>query len=112
MNNDIYEVTRGDYKSFIEQIIPGCGHVEQTKAGIYNFTYIYSKKTGKKLCGKRTFTGESHKPHPEKYYIYEMPDDDERRDPIPKMKVVLKTREEVQKFFDAISKANKENKND
>ena len=41
-----------------------------------------------------------------------MPDDDERRNPIPKMKVVLETREEVQKFFDAISKANKENKND
>lgn len=111
MNNDIYEVTRGDYKSFIEQIVPGCGHVEQTEAGIYNFTYIYSKKTGKKLCGKRTYIGESNKPHPEKYYIYEMPDDDERRAPIPKMKIVLETREEVQKFFDALAKANKENKN-
>lgn len=113
MNNEIYEVTRNDYKSFIEQIIPGSGKVEQIDAGVYHFTYIYSKKTGKKLCGKRSYIGEdTHKKHPEKYYIYEMPNDDERRNPIPKIKVVLETREEVQKFFDALSKANKENKND
>jgi len=41
-----------------------------------------------------------------------MPDNDERRAPIPKMKLVLETREEVQAFFDAISKMNKEHKND
>lgn len=113
MNNSIYEVTRDDYKAFVEQIIPGCGKVEQVEAGIYHFTYIYSKKTGKKLCGKRSFIGEnSHKKQPEKYYIYEMPEDSERRAPIPKMKLVLETREEVQAFFDAISKMNKEHKND
>ena len=113
MDNNIYEVTRSDYKSFIEQIIPGCGKVENVDAGIYHFTYIYSKKTNKKLCGKRTFIGEnSHKQHPEKYYIYEFPDDDERRPPIPKMKITLETKEEVQKFFDALSQMNKEHKND
>jgi len=41
-----------------------------------------------------------------------MPDDDERREPIPKIKLELETREEVQAFFDAISKINKEHKND
>lgn len=114
MNNEIYEVTRSDYKSFIEQIIPGCGIVKQTDAGVYHFTYIFSKKTGKKLCGKRTYIGESsHKKIPEKYYIYEMPDNDERRDPIPKTRLVLETRQEVQAFFDAMSKLNKEqNAND
>ena len=112
MDNSIYEVTRNDYKSFIEQIIPGCGIVKEIEAGIYHFTYIYSKKNNKKLCGKRTFIGkDEHKKHPEKYYIYEFPDDDERRPPIPKMKVTLETREEVQAFFDAISKMQKEQKN-
>ena len=108
MDNSIYEVTRTDYKSFIEQIIPGCGRVEEVDAGIYHFSYIYSKKTNKKLCGRRIFKGEnSHKHHPEKYYIYELPDDDERRAPIPKMRITLETREEVQAFFDALSKMNK-----
>lgn len=113
MNNSIYQVNREDYKSFIEQIIPGCGETKQESAGIYLFTYLYSKKTGKKLCGRRSFIGEnSHKKEPELYYIYEMPDNDERREPIPKMKLVLNSKEEVQAFFDALSKANKENKND
>lgn len=113
MDNSIYEVTREEYKTFIEQIIPGCGKVETTNAGIYNFTYIISKKTGKKLCGRRIFIGEnSHKAQPEKYYIYEYPDYDERRDPVPKTKVILETPKEVQAFFDAVSKMNKEKYND
>ena len=39
-----------------------------------------------------------------------MPDDDERCKPIPKLKLNLKTREEVQAFFNILSKMNKENK--
>lgn len=112
MDNSIYEVNREDYKNFIEQMAPGSGQVKHVEAGIYHYTYIYSKKTNKKLCGKRTFIGEnSHKKHPEKYYIFEMPDNDERRDPIPKVRLELKTKEEVQAFFNAISKMNKEQKN-
>ena len=113
MDNSIYEVNREDYKNFIEQIIPGCGRVETLEAGTYLFTYVYSTKTNKRLCGKKTFIGKnSHKKIPEKYYIYEMPDNDERRNPIPKMKLVLESQQEVQAFFNALSKLNKEQNND
>ena len=111
MDNSIYEVTREDYKAFVEQIKRGAGRVEIITAKPYQFSNIISQKTGKRLCGRKTFIGEnSHKHIPEKYYIYEMPDDDERCKPIPKLRLNLKTREEVQAFFNILSKMNKENK--
>lgn len=113
MNNNIYEVTRNDYKSFVEQIIPECREIENINAGIYHFTYIRSKKSKKRLCGRRTFIGKNiNEKHPEKYYIYEFPEDEERRPPIPKLNITLETKEEVQAFFDAIFANNRENKND
>jgi len=40
-----------------------------------------------------------------------MPDDDERQPGKPIKKIVLETKEEVQTFFDILSKISKENKN-
>lgn len=111
--NNIYEVSREEYKAFIGQLIPECGETQTIKKGIYAFSNIISKKTGKRLCGRRTFIGENnYKPQSEKYYIYEYPDADERQDPIPKIKITLETQQEVQAFFDAVSKMNKERQND
>ena len=112
MDNSIYEVTREDYKAFVEQIKHGAGRVETITAKSYQFSNIISQKTGKRLCGRKTFIGEnSHKHIPEKYYIYEMPDDDERCAPIPKLRLHLETREEVQAFFNILSKMDKEKNN-
>ena len=41
-----------------------------------------------------------------------MPDDNERKAPTPVCKINLKTKEEVQAFFDFINKQQKEKKND
>lgn len=111
MDNSIYEVTRDDYKAFVEQIKRGCGRVEIVTTKSYQFSNIISQKTGKRLCGRKTYINNNNKNIPEKYYIYEMPDDDERCKPIPKLRLNLETREEVQAFFNILSKMNKEKNN-
>ena len=45
---------------------------------------------------------------PEEYYIFKLPEPDEWGDAIPKRKIILETEEEVQAFFDALSKLKKE----
>ena len=42
----------------------------------------------------------------EKYYIFEFPDDDEWGPPIPKRKITLETKEQVQLLFDFIRRKN------
>jgi histidinol-phosphate/aromatic aminotransferase/cobyric acid decarboxylase-like protein len=46
----------------------------------------------------------------EKYYIYNLPQPEERNPDIPKCRITLETREEVQAFLDAIARMNKEKK--
>ena len=48
----------------------------------------------------------------EQYYIFNMPDNDERQRGRAIRKITLETQEEVQSFFDALSKVMKENKHD
>ena len=115
LNNSIYEVTRDEYKGFVEQIKPECRRVEVVEINkTHTAAKIFSLKTGKCLCSRVSYTAEYGTPEPEKYYVFEMPDDDERQAPIPKQQIVLETKEEVQAFFDFLAKKAKEenNKND
>ena len=43
-----------------------------------------------------------------KYFIFEYPDDDEWGPPVPKMKITLETKEEVQALFDALAELRKQ----
>lgn len=108
MTESIYEVTRADYKSFVEQLKPEFRDVRVEKIGIDHIAAkIFSKKTGKCLCSRVTYAADYGEPEPERYYIFEMPDDDERQAPIPTQQIVLKTKEEVQALFDFITKQRK-----
>lgn len=100
MNEDIFEVTRRDYQSFVERIIPGKGRVDEQNG----FIKLYSKTTGKCLCGRKKSEEEG-----EKYYIFEYPESDEWGPPIPKVRLTLETKEEVQAFFDALAELRKQN---
>ena len=113
-DNSIYEVTRDEYKGFIEQIKPECRRVEVIKINdTHTAAKIFSLKTGKCLCSRVSYTAEYGKPEPEKYYVFEMPDDDERQAPIPKQQIVLETKEQVQALFDFLAQqAKKENNKD
>ena len=108
IDNSIFEVSRAEYQSFVEQIKPECRKIitEQLDKW-YVATKIFSVKTNKCLCSRITFTGPEDLYQPEKYMIFEMPDDEERLPPIPKIKLVLTNKEEVQKFFDYLAQQNK-----
>ena len=104
IDNEIYEVSRAEYKSFVETIKPETRDVkERTIDDKHKTIEIFSKKTGKCLTGRVIHTDEENH-EPEKYYIYEIPDDDERLAPIPKVQVVLETKEQVQAFLDGMKR--------
>ena len=113
MNDSIFEVTRDEYKGFVDEIKQDCRRVEVVQIDKkHTAAKIYSKKTGKCLCSRVAYSAETGDPDPEKYYIFEMPDNDERKAPTPIRKIVLETKEQVQAFFDFLARKNKETKND
>lgn len=104
IDNEIYEVSRAEYKSFVETIKPETREIKERDIDKEHKTIeIFSKKTGKRLTSRIIHTAEKNH-EPEKYYIFEMPDDDERSAPIPKVQVVLETKEQVQAFLDGMKR--------
>ena len=104
---DIYSVSRGEYKNFVQEIKPEFRDVQTIKLNDYTTaTKIFSKKTKKCLCSRVTYEerviGEERRP--ERYYIFELPNPEERQESVPKIQVVLETPEQVQKFLDALKK--------
>ena len=109
----IYEVTRADYTSFVEQIKPEYRKIETVKIDErHTAIKIFSTNTNKCLCSRLTYTADFGEPEPEVYYIFEMPENYERLAPIPKIKITLETKEEVQKFFDYFAQKRKESNHD
>ena len=99
MDNSIYEVERNEYVGFIGQLNKQMMDVEQCYEQDLTILKIKSKTTGKHLC-TRIITSEG----PEYYYVFNMPEDNERIPPKPVMQVNLTSKEEVQAFFNAINK--------
>ena len=107
MDNSIYEVERDDYVGFIGQLNKSMMDVEQYYEENITIIKIKSKNTGIHLCTRIIpDEGEEH------YYVFNMPADDERIAPKPVMKITLNDKEEVQAFFDALNKLQKEKKDD
>ena len=111
MNDEIYEVTRIEYSSLVETIKPEARDIMQYVKDDYKYVDIYSKKTHTKLTSRVTYIGDMESRKGEKYYIYNLPLAEERNPDIPKCRITLETREEVQAFVDAIARMNKEQKN-
>lgn len=107
MDNSIYEVTRDEYAGFISQLNKQMCDVEQFFEDDMTIMKIKSKATGTHFCTR--IIPEDDIEH---YFIFNMPEDNERIAPKPIMKVTLETKEEVQAFFDALNKLQKEDKND
>ena len=106
MDNSIYEVTRDEYVGFLDQIKPDARMVKNDESlEEYKIIKTYSIKTGKLWCTRIIPKSDEETEH---FYVFEMPDDDERQAPRIKRKVVLKTKEEVQNFFNALNNAMKE----
>lgn len=107
----VFEVTRDEYIGFVEQLKPEAREVKVEQIDDRHVAAkIFSKKTGKCLCSRMAYNAPYGEPEPEVYYVFEMPDDDERKPPIPKRKITLTTKEEVQALFNYISQKQKEEK--
>ena len=107
MMDDIYEVTQDEYAGFIGCIKRDTCDMETAHLEDVTKLSLVSKKTGKTLATRLVYeSGE------EKYYVYNMPDDDERCAPKPVQKIVLEDKEEVQKFFEILQKIQKGEIND
>lgn len=96
---NIYEVERDDYVGFIGQLNKQMMDVEQFYEEDMSIMKIKSKATGKHLC-TRIISNDGD----EYYYVFNMPEDNERIAPRPVMKVTLETKEQVQNFFNALNK--------
>ena len=105
MDNSIYEVERDEYAGFIGQLNKEKCTVEQLQESDFTIIKIKSKKTGTHLCTRIISKDEI-----EHYYIFNMPENEERQAGRPVRKITLETPEEVQTFFDILSKVTKESK--
>ena len=107
MDNDIYEVSRDDYVGFLQQIKKECRDVQIYGRG-EDCTEIktYSKDNKRHFATRIIQDG-----CPERYFIIDMPLPSERSKPKAIKKITLETQEEVQTFFNILSKVIKENNN-
>ena len=106
MSEDIYQVERDDYVGFVRQLKPDSCDMKVIENSDYTIAEMYSKLTGALLCSRKVPVDEDAETL---YYIYTMPEPSERQAAKPVRKLRLETREEVQAFFDVISKIYKEN---
>ena len=107
MDFSIYEVDRDDYVGFIGQLNKEMMDVEEAYKNDTTIMSVYSKATGKHLCTRLIKDDGT-----ETYYVVHMPEDNERVPPKRVRQIILETKEEVQAFFDALNKIQKEKKND
>ena len=103
MNKEIYQVERDEYAGLIGEMKTSCFDMEKE----YNEDNIHiklvSKKTGH-VISERIIDAEQN----ETYYIYELPENDERMAPKKIRQYRLESKEEVQAFFDILNKLQKE----
>lgn len=99
MNENTFEVSRDEFVGFIQQIKRECLYV--IPDGGDRETNYYSAD------GTRHFAKHIHSDEKEndKYYVYEMPFDNERCAPRVIRKYTLETKEEVEAFFEILKKA-------
>lgn len=106
MDESIYEVTRSDYKNFLETIKSSIRDVREFNDGDYHCIEVYSKTNGDKLASRKFYMGDDKRE--EHYYIWNMPCAEDSVPPVPKYNLKLETKEEVQAFLNFLAKQNKE----
>jgi hypothetical protein len=101
---NVYEVERDDYVGYVHQLKKDKVHSTQ----IHNdddtsYLKIYSNTTDT-LLAEQFFDGEELH-----YFIYVMPEDDERQAAPAVRRIVLETPEEVEAFFKVLNEVTKKN---
>lgn len=109
MNNDLYEVTRDEYVGFLGQIKPDARATETFELDDYKVIKTFSIKTNTHFCSRFIPKNDDEEEH---YYVFNMPENEERCPPTPVQKFVLQTPEEVEIFFNLLGKAQRGELND
>jgi hypothetical protein len=102
MFEEIYKVEQEEYSSFLDQIIPEARKIETTdidedRVGVV----VYSKNTNTPLCGR--IVNVEKDDEPDIYYIFNMPQDNERRAARAIRKIELTDREQVETLLKFIT---------
>lgn len=105
--DEIYEVERDQYAGLIGEMKTECFNMDTSYMEDTTIVTLTSKKTGK-MVTKRIIYEDGN----EQYYIYDLPENDERLAPKKIRKYELQTKEEVQAFFDILNKIQKGEKDD
>lgn len=105
MFEDTYEVSREEFRGFVQQIKPEC--IDSINL---NYEDYYEVKLVSK-DGQRHFASIKQYPKEEDvhYFVYEMPLVDESQAAKPVRTIVLETKEEVKAFFKALKEAQEKN---
>jgi len=106
MDNSIYEVGRDEYAGVIGQINPKTSDIE-TYHEEYGTVIKIKNKEGVHFT-TRIISNDGE----EQYYVFTLPQGEDCLPPKAIRKITLDTKEEVQAFFDALNKLQKEQKND
>ena len=109
MNDDIYEVDLEDYMGVCQTLKKGCFDQTQNKIDDWHYEIIEtSKLTGKVIC-KKLITLDLKKEYvtDQRYYVINLPEQEESQEPTGKMHIELKTPEELKAFFKIISECSK-----
>ena len=108
MDKEIYEVTRDEFKGFLDELKPECVDYRICQTGDNKIIRVFAKDSMDRLFAEQILLEGNAQ-----YYIYEMPRNDERQVSKPIRKIVLETKEEVEKFFEVLNKIQKgEHNND
>lgn len=98
MNNSIFKVERNDYVGVIGQINPKTSDVE-TYHEDYGTIIKIKNKEGVHFT-TRIIPNEGE----EEYYVFTLPQGEDRLPPKAVRQITLETQEEVQAFFDVLNK--------
>jgi len=101
MEAEIFEVSRDEYRGYLSQLAPDSTITVHANVDDYEVSHIYSRKTRKKLAASYMPTNPDL---PTRYFVIEMPEDEERIAPKPVQKFELQTPEEVRSFFEILNK--------
>lgn len=102
MYNDIYEVERDQYAGLIGEMKTDCFDMEKEYNDEYTSVRLVSKATNTLITERLIYEDGT-----EKYYIYNLPQNEERLAPKKIRKYELQTKEEVQAFFEVLNKLQK-----
>ena len=106
MNEEFYEVTRADYKNFLETVKSEVREIKELNKDDYHYIEVYSKTTGELLASRKFYMGDEK--NEEHYYIWNLPCPEDSVPPIAKYQLKLETREEVQAFLNFLAEQSKE----